>query len=105
MTNSKPDPAGLGREPRKIAQCKWCSAGAPIIWTYTKNRDRRGNPKRMPIDALPNPGGNVELIWNDNPASDPFAVVHAGPPGMFDDWTAYMPHHATCSRDLVDDDE
>ena len=68
-------------------KCRAC--GQPIIWATTKN------DKMMPIDAEPDPAGNVELHGDRGVR---FARVHAGPPGMFDDWTAYMPHHATCTE-------
>lgn len=70
-----------------MSACRACDA--PIRWALTVNG------KRIPLDRDPNPAGNVEL-QNDPPLRHPLAIVHAGPPGMFDDWVAFMPHHATC---------
>lgn len=74
------------------SRCRWCRAETAIVWCVT------ANAKQIPIELAPNPAGNVEIEWVGT-ANPPLAVVHAGPPGMFDDWTAYMPHHATCARD------
>ncbi len=69
--------------------CRSC--GADIVWAITKGG------KRMPVDAEPNPAGNVELTVGRSD-SIPWATVHSQPPGMFDDWVdrAHMPHFATC---------
>lgn len=75
--------AANGTLPGAVA-CRWCPS--PIVWAVTRNR------KRIPLDPEPNPSGNVEVTLG----RPPFANVHAGPPGMFDKWVAYMPHHATC---------
>lgn len=84
----------------RIARCHWCLARAPIIWALTGKRKPNGTPVRMPIDARPDPAGNVELTWSErHPDAPPLAKVHKGPPGMLDDWTAYMGHHVTCDRD------
>lgn len=69
-----------------MSNCRTC--GAAMLWALTKNG------KRIPLDAEPNPAGNVELSRVGEGV--PFATVHKGPPGMFDDWEAWMPHHATC---------
>ena len=78
-----------------MSRCEWCSSHVRIRWAFTKSG------KRIPIEVDPNPAGNVELV--DVSGSAPRAIVHGGPPGMFDDWTAYMPHHSSCERDLVDE--
>lgn len=72
--------------------CRWCTAQTPFVWCVTSSG------KRIPIEPEPNSAGNVEIIAT-NPHAAPFAIVHAGAPGMLDDWTPYMPHHATCTRD------
>jgi hypothetical protein len=69
-----------------VSSCRAC--GAPIRWAITRNG------KRIPLDAAPNPAGNVSL--HEAGSGMAFATVHAGPPGMLDDWEAWMPHHATC---------
>jgi hypothetical protein len=79
--NPMTGPAPLASQSR----CKLCPER--IAWAITKNG------KRLPVDPHPNPAGNVQLFLG-RPL---FAKVHAGPPGMLDDWTAYMPHHATCT--------
>lgn len=80
---------------RPTTRCRWCSDRALLVWCLT------GAEKRIPIEAEPNPAGNVEIRIG-SPAAAPLAVVHQGPPGMLDDWVAYMPHHATCPRDLTE---
>lgn len=74
-------------------RCRWCSHHTEMVWCRTSN------DKQIPIEATPDPAGNVEIVPNRN-GGPPFAIVHAGPPGMFDEWVAHMPHHATCPRDL-----
>ena len=83
---------------RPTVTCGWCSDAVPFVWCIT------AAGKRIPIEPTPNPAGNVEIRTTTNPAVAPFAIVHAGPPGMLDDWLAYMPHHATCARDLTPKD-
>lgn len=79
----------------ETAACRWCTDATLIVWCITFAG------KRIPIEADPNPAGNVEIRIG-SPAAAPLAVVHPGPPGMLDDWLAYMPHHATCPRDLTE---
>lgn len=76
-----------------VTECDWCSAATSIVWCITKNN------QRMPIEAGINEAGNVEIVLPapGSPAKA-LALVHAGPPGMVDDWVPYMPHHATCTR-------
>lgn len=78
----------------ETAACRWCTDATLIVWCVT------AAGKRIPIEADPNPAGNVEVVIATSVAP-PLAVVHPGPPGMLDDWTAYMPHHATCARDRI----
>jgi hypothetical protein len=59
--------------------CRSC--GAPIIWAITD----RG--KRLPLDAMPNPAGNVRLTGG-NAIVLKKDDVYDGP--------RYMPHFATC---------
>lgn len=61
-----------------MIQCRAC--GAPIRWVRTT----RG--KSMPLDAEPDPTGNVTIEGG-------VAVVHGQPPIT---GPVYMPHHATC---------
>ena len=67
------------------ATCRYCSA--PIIWVRT------AAGRAMPLDAEPNPDGNVELVERfDGPDE---VLVHAQPP--LATWgVIYMPHFATC---------
>lgn len=65
-----------------MSACRSC--GAEIVWKYTENR------KRIPLDAEPNPNGNVYFRHGKA------VVLGAGefPVGT----TRYMPHHATCPQ-------
>lgn len=68
------------------ARCSMCSA--PMRWVLTE-----GN-RRMPLDAEPNPAGNVLLIERDGKVR---ARVLGGPDlPVRDDLTAWMPHFNTC---------
>jgi len=84
---------------RPTTACRWCTDATLFVWCVT------AAGKRIPIEAEPNPAGNVEVqhAKSANPLAPPFAIIHAGPPGMFDDWVAYMPHHATCTRDRIEE--
>lgn len=87
-----------GRNPLEwvpVSTCEWCSAGVNIVWCRT------AKGRAIPIEPEPNPAGNVEIIHNPAVGGVPLAIVHGSHPGMFDDWTPYMPHHATCDRKLV----
>jgi len=66
------DPHGLNR-------CRSCDAH--IAWVRTPAG------KLMPLDAQPNPAGNVEV-------RDGVAIVHHQPPLTAED--LFMSHHATC---------
>jgi hypothetical protein len=85
-----------GRDPlagRPRERCRWCSTGADIVWCRTL-----ANSKPIPIEPDPNPAGNVEIVAAERGV--PIVQTHKGPPGMFDEWTPYMPHHATCDQKL-----
>lgn len=73
-----------------MAQCNSC--GAEIVWAVTS-----GKGKAMPIDAEPNPDGNVELLPPKQGTRAPVAVVHAQPP-LAPEHPIHMPHHATCPQ-------
>jgi hypothetical protein len=65
--------------------CRSC--GASIVWQVTA----RG--KRMPLDAVPRPDGNVVV---DTIGGRPVArLVTSGEVIVGD---RYMPHHATCPQ-------
>lgn len=86
-----------GRNPLEwatVVHCSWCSTSDPVVWCVTVNS------KRMMIEPEPNPAGNCEIRYDGQGA--PFVIVHASPPGLFDDWTPYMPHFATCDQLLRD---
>lgn len=70
-----------------IATCSSGNCGARIIWTLT---ERTG--KRAPVDAEPNPAGNLILL--PSPHGAPTSKVA----DLLDDPDAprYMPHFATC---------
>ena len=68
------------------ASCGSC--GAPMRWVTPL----AGKP--MPLDAEPNPEGNVEMVTT--PAG-PRAKVHAkGQGGLLGE--RWMPHHASCPQ-------
>lgn len=75
------------------ARCSSSRCNAEIRWVTTT----AGKP--MPIDAKPNPEGNVELIQTEK---GPRAVVHgkgSDGQGSLLDAERWMPHHATCLDD------
>lgn len=93
-TICRADHCYCGRNPMefaKVVTCDWCSVGAPIVWCRT------AKGRRMPVEPEPNPGGNCEISFSQG---TPVVTVHKGPPGMFDEWTPYMPHHARCDMKL-----
>jgi hypothetical protein len=64
--------------------CRSCTA--PILWVRTVNG------KYMPLNAEPDPKGNIVLDRHDvATVLGKNAVVPVGTP-------IYMPHHATCSN-------
>lgn len=76
-----------------MSTCRSC--GADVIW----GRTPIGN--LMPLNAEPNPDGNVEAhepprsASYSNNAPMVIVAVHPGPP-LFTEHSIYMPHHATC---------
>jgi hypothetical protein len=79
-----------------MATCKSCQA--PILWVRVKNTG-----SLMPVDAKPNPKGNVEVEAGEPERGVGYggyvyrAVVHGQPPMMVAG-TLHMPHHATCPQ-------
>ncbi len=81
-----------------MAACGSC--GARIVWAVTE----KGN--RMPVDADPNPAGNVIILAGvrapglrgDSPVVRVFANAEPtlGEEDISIDGKRYMPHHATC---------
>jgi hypothetical protein len=68
-----------------MSTCRSCPA--EIIWAITpKNR-------MMPVDAEPNPDGNVEITYDG--LGRAHALVHGQPP-MTTEGVMHMPHFATC---------
>lgn len=68
-----------------MTDCRSC--GAPIRWARTSTG------KRMPVDAEPNPDGNVTLIPPLESADFPLAVVSSErDPSVI----RYTSHFATC---------
>lgn len=64
-----------------VSVCRGC--GAEIRWALTEAG------RRIPLDAVPDPAGNIELVKA--------GARVIGPPGMLpDDRVRWMPHHATC---------
>lgn len=70
-----------------MATCRGSSCSAEIIWAITE----RG--RSMPVDAEPDPDGNVEVTYDD--LGRAHAVVHGQPPMMVDG-ELHMPHFVTC---------
>ena len=66
-----------------MSRCRSC--GAEVRWAHTTFG------KLMPLDAEPDPNGNVELVGK---GQQQLAIVHAQP--TMDGGLRYMPHHATC---------
>lgn len=64
-----------------MGTCRSC--GAPIIWVPT------ANGKKMPLDAEPNPSGNVII-------RDGALMVGASAENVRDGEQLLMPHWATC---------
>lgn len=74
----------------QVVFCRYEGCGREIVWAVTT---AKGKP--IPLDPAPNPAGNVEIVGGPQPV---VAKVYKGPPGMFDTWVAWMPHHATCAH-------
>lgn len=67
-----------------VAKCKSCNAD--IVWSYTRNA------KRMPVDAKPDPKGNIVLTERDGAAPSASYV------GSFEQTDAphYFSHFMSC---------
>lgn len=78
--------------PADLADCRSC--GAPVIWTVTSKG------KRMPVDAEPNPAGNVVL--QSQPEGPPLAVYYSGkagaPPTAYSPRERHTSHFANCKQ-------
>ncbi|MEW2631813.1 hypothetical protein AB0903_09170 [Streptomyces sp. NPDC048389] len=72
-----------------VVRCRRC--GARIRWTLTTK-----NGVRQPVDADPNPQGNLAVTRgvDDILYSRGLTTAHPEPKGQ--EWRA-MPHHATCT--------
>lgn len=70
-----------------MSRCRSCSA--PIVWARTSSG------RKIPLDAEPNPDGNVTL---DDADPLPRATVHNRDQVslLADEPEWWMPHHATC---------
>ena len=69
----------------KRDKCRSC--GRPIIWTITTKG------KRMPVDANPDPNGNIAL---DELADGTVRASVTGPSPALITEPRYMSHFATC---------
>jgi len=65
--------------------CRSC--GAPIIWCLTRNG------KRMPVDANPDPDGNIAIVARVGNAPPAIEILNTRRSESFD---AGEPHFATC---------
>lgn len=76
---------------RHANRCRSCDA--PILWCVTENG------KWMPVDATPDPRGNVAI--EQRGCAQVAVVVPAGSlrePGRVDPDALHMPHWATCDH-------
>ena len=71
----------------RVEVCRAC--GAPIVWASTVHG------RAMPIDADPDPDGNIELVA-DAKGRTVAHVHHDGQASLFGDVQRWMPHFATC---------
>jgi hypothetical protein len=62
-----------------VTTCKSC--GADIVFVKTQHG------KTTPLDAIPNPAGNIVLVGG---------VATVAKPGQHAEMTRYMPHWSTC---------
>jgi hypothetical protein len=69
--------------------CRQPTCALPIVWATTAN----GSP--MPIDAEPNPAGNL-AVWRDDTGALRCRVVTAEHPLNPDCERPGMPHWSTC---------
>lgn len=70
-----------------MSRCRSCDA--EIVWATT------AVGKAMPLDAIPNDAGNVEVTTDAQSGLLRVIAVHKEPP-MFGEAPVYMPHHGTC---------
>lgn len=73
-----------------VGRCRAEACRARIRFVVT----RLGNAQ--PIDADPNPSGNIVLTGDRSPANGTPIVETLGPLDFADTRTRFMPHHATC---------
>ncbi|WP_432247682.1 hypothetical protein ACRAR1_06965 [Streptomyces sanyensis] len=71
-----------------ISQCRRC--GARIVWTLTAR-----NGRSQPVDAAPDPSGNLAVIKGGDGRVYSRGLTRAHPEPRPGEWRA-MPHHATC---------
>lgn len=69
----------------RATECRSCHAAIVFV--------RTASGKLIPLDAEPNPAGNVEVL---DPDGSPLAQVHKAPPLFLTGAGPFMPHHATC---------
>lgn len=67
-----------------MSACRSC--GAPIRWVTT------GAGNLMPLNAEPDPAGNIEVLEGD------WAVVHPAGQTTLDPGERWMPHWAVCPQ-------
>lgn len=72
------------------ATCRSC--GAAIVWALT------AAGKRMPIDLLPNPDGNVLIVGKADHVAVPLVQVRRRGDPVRDDDVVYASHFQTCPR-------
>lgn len=73
-----------------MSACKAC--GAAIKWARTTN------DKSIPVDAEPNPDGNVVLQGGGFSAPTATVLGPLDKLSMPEGTTFHMPHHATCEN-------
>lgn len=76
-------------ERARVTACRGEGCGARIRWARTCTG------KSQPLDADPNPSGNVVFTEGYDPTGVPI-VETLGPLDFADTRERFMPHHATC---------
>lgn len=76
-----------------ISQCDTPKCGARIFFVVIANQAGR-KPRLMPLDAEPDPGGNV-AAYQDETGTWRGRVLGKGQPAPHE--TLYCPHFATCT--------
>lgn len=71
-----------------MSACRAC--GAEILWARTSN------DKSIPLDAAPNPDGNVVVQGGGYAAPSATVLGPLDKLSMPEGSTFHMPHHATC---------